>query len=529
MYKWFLVWRYLHTKLIALFGTASVTLCVAMVLVVLSVMGGFLDTIRTRSRGLHSEIVLDGGSMQGFPYYEEFGAYVKRQLPEVVRLVTPTVYSYGVFRIPATAYTKPARVLGIRLEEYVQVNSFKEGLHYEHYYPGSTHFGKQAMPVAGFTEAGVLELPPDLEAANAKWRAAEQDPHVLEQFDEAPYEIAQYPRVTASPGQRVYSVGFDGPRYAGAERYGIVVGADLLYERRKTDGSFERYLARGAEVALTLMPLSQSGNVTGEPPVRIPLRYVDDSRTGIFEIDSLSVYVDFAMVQQKLGMDAQPLIDGSFSKPRANQILIGLNEGVDLNAAQKAISDEWSAFLGTLGMDLTLTDQQSLSYVQVYTWEDLQKHFINAVEKEKVLMLIILGIICLVAIALVGLIFFMIVEKKTRDIGILKALGASGRGVAALFMGYAGMVGITGAILGTIVGSLFVWNINDIQEALAWINPQLRVWTPDVYSFDRIPEAVKLADAIWVASVAVVASVIGSVVPAFLAGRVWPVDALRYE
>src|SRR3990172_5703610 len=79
MYKWFLAWGYLNTKLIAFFGIASVMLCVAMVLVVLSVMGGFLDTIRARSRGLHSEIVLEGGSLQGFPYYEEFQKYMAEQ------------------------------------------------------------------------------------------------------------------------------------------------------------------------------------------------------------------------------------------------------------------------------------------------------------------------------------------------------------------------------------------------------------------------------------------------------------------
>ena len=61
MYKWYLASKYLRTKLIALFGIGAVMLCVAMVLVVMSVMGGFLDTIRARSRGLHSEVVLEGG------------------------------------------------------------------------------------------------------------------------------------------------------------------------------------------------------------------------------------------------------------------------------------------------------------------------------------------------------------------------------------------------------------------------------------------------------------------------------------
>jgi len=128
-----------------------------------------------------------------------------------------------------------------------------------------------------------------------------------------------------------------------------------------------------------------------------------------------------------------------------------------------------------------------------------------------------------------GCIFYMIVEKKIRDIGILKAIGASGDGVAGLFIVYAGAIGVVGSLLGVLVGCMFVWNINAIQDYLASWNPSLRVWSPDVYSFDRIPEVVKSADAYWVMAVAVLSSMVGSLIPATIAGRVWPVKALRYE
>jgi ABC-type lipoprotein release transport system permease subunit len=78
MYKLFLALRYLRKKLIALFAVGSVTLCVFMVLVVISVMGGFLEMVKERSRGLLSDIVVDNGSLQGFPYYEEFVTHLRR-------------------------------------------------------------------------------------------------------------------------------------------------------------------------------------------------------------------------------------------------------------------------------------------------------------------------------------------------------------------------------------------------------------------------------------------------------------------
>ncbi|MCH7840950.1 MAG: ABC transporter permease [Planctomycetes bacterium] len=529
MYKWFLAWRYLNTKLIALFGIASVMFCVAMVLVVLSVMGGFLDTIRSRSRGLHSEIVLEGGTLQGFSYYEEFGAYLAEELPDVVKLHTPVIYTYGIFRVPATTFTKPARVLGIRLKDYVRVNDFQKGLYYDRYYPGTTHLGPQALPVAGVSLFGEVRLPEELERANDLWREGEMDPEAITSFDEQPFEKAPYPYVTpVLPSERVYSAHVGEPTYKEPLHDGVIVGCDLIHYRR-SDGHFDRQIARGADVALTLMPLNPSGNPTGEPPVRLPLRYSDDSHTGIFEIDSLCVYVDFDMLQHRLAMDPQPLVGGGFTRLRTNQLLIGLQEGVDLNDARDRIRVAWRDFYASLGPEVSEADRRALGFVEVYTWEDLQRPFISAVEKEKVLVTLLFAMISSVAIVLVGCIFYMIVEKKTREIGILKAIGASGRGVTSLFVAYAGAVGVFGAVLGLILGSSFVWNINAIQDYLASWNPSLRVWSPDVYSFDRIPEIVKRADAFWVGSVAIVSSMVGSLIPAIIAGRVWPVQALRYE
>jgi lipoprotein-releasing system permease protein len=326
----------------------------------------------------------------------------------------------------------------------------------------------------------------------------------------------------------VFAVAPEAPGYKGPEWYGIIVGCDLLNVRR-SDGNFDRSFARGTDMALTLMPLSPSGNPLGEPPIRLPLRYADDVRTGIFEIDSMSVYVDFDMVQKQLAMDAQELTDGTMSRPRASQLLVGLQPGADMNAARDRIGDAWREFTQSHISELGDQDAQLLSGVQVYTWEDMQRDFIQAVEKEKVLVTILFSLISLVAVVLVVCIFYMIVEKKTKDIGILKALGASGGGVGGIFILYALAVGIIGSILGLTLGSAVVWNINTLQDVLASLNPNLRVWSPDIYSFDRIPETVKAWDATVIGVTAVVCTLFGSLIPAYIAARVWPVKALRYE
>jgi lipoprotein-releasing system permease protein len=170
-----------------------------------------------------------------------------------------------------------------------------------------------------------------------------------------------------------------------------------------------------------------------------------------------------------------------------------------------------------------------LTRVRVLTWEEKQADFIQAVEKEKYLVTILFGIISVVAVLLVGCIFYMIVQQKTRDIGIVKSVGATSLGVAGIFIAYGAAVGVVGGAIGTVIGVVFVHYINEIQELLAWINPRAVVWDPKVYIFDRIPNEVSFWHATVIYAVAIFASMVGSLIAARKAAKVWPVEALRYE
>jgi lipoprotein-releasing system permease protein len=132
-------------------------------------------------------------------------------------------------------------------------------------------------------------------------------------------------------------------------------------------------------------------------------------------------------------------------------------------------------------------------------------------------------------VVLILCILYMIVLQKTRDIGIVKALGGSSGGVAFIFVIYGAAVGITGAVLGTVLGSTVVWYINEIQDFLIRVNPRWRVWDLSVYSFDRIPNEVSVWDAVTVVAIAILASTVGSLAAAWRAGRMQPVEAIRHE
>jgi len=108
MYKLFLCLRYLRKRRIAFFAIAAVWLCTAMVLIVISVMGGFLDMVKARSRGLLGDLIMENGALQGFPFYQEFIDQIKKEMPDRIEEATPVIVNYGLLRFPSSNITKPA-------------------------------------------------------------------------------------------------------------------------------------------------------------------------------------------------------------------------------------------------------------------------------------------------------------------------------------------------------------------------------------------------------------------------------------
>ena len=106
-------------------------------------------------------------------------------------------------------------------------------------------------------------------------------------------------------------------------------------------------------------------------------------------------------------------------------------------------------------------------FYQVQTWEQKQGPLLGAVAVEQSILNILLFFIIAVAGFGILAIFSMIVVEKTRDIGILKALGASTAGVRGIFLGYGLLLGAVGSGVGMVGGLMFVRYINEIEAALS--------------------------------------------------------------
>ena len=165
---------------------------------------------------------------------------------------------------------------------------------------------------------------------------------------------------------------------------------------------------------------------------------------------------------------------------------------------------------------------------RIDTWKDLQGPLLAAVQWETAILNILLFLIIGVAGFGIFATFFMIVVEKTKDIGVLKSLGAPSRSVMSIFVSYGFALGTVGAGVGMVLGIIFVWNINKIAVLIERITGQ-EVFDPTVYYFQEIPTIINPFTITWIVFGAMVIAVMASILPALRAARMHPVEALRYE
>jgi lipoprotein-releasing system permease protein len=161
------------------------------------------------------------------------------------------------------------------------------------------------------------------------------------------------------------------------------------------------------------------------------------------------------------------------------------------------------------------------------TWEEKNGTLLAAVRSEKAMIVIILFfIIGIAAGSILGILYMMVIEK-TRDIGILRSMGLSGRRVVGVFVGCGAILGLIGSSAGWALGMTIVNNINAIKNWLAGPPFRVEVFSEKIYRFKEIP--VKI-DGNWIAGTVVVAfclAVIAGVIPALTAARLDPVRCLK--
>lgn len=164
----------------------------------------------------------------------------------------------------------------------------------------------------------------------------------------------------------------------------------------------------------------------------------------------------------------------------------------------------------------------------VRSWYDLNRNFFAALQVEKNVMTILLALIVLVAAFNIVSTLIMVVMEKTKDIGILRALGATRKSIRKIFVIEGFSVGVFGVVLGSILGLLMAMNLNPIADFLEETTG-LAVFPSDIYYLDRIPTEINFVDVATIVTLALLTSLLAGIYPAARAAKLHPVEALRYE
>jgi lipoprotein-releasing system permease protein len=164
----------------------------------------------------------------------------------------------------------------------------------------------------------------------------------------------------------------------------------------------------------------------------------------------------------------------------------------------------------------------------VKTWMDLDKNLMRALAIEKKMMFIILALIILVACFNIASSLIMQVIEKTKDIGVLRAIGATSGDIKTVFVFLGFFIGFIGVFFGGISGILIAHNINSLAGYVERLTG-FTLFPSDIYYLSNIPVKIEASDVAVIAMFSLGLALIASFYPAWKASRLNPVEAIRYE
>ncbi len=294
-------------------------------------------------------------------------------------------------------------------------------------------------------------------------------------------------------------------------RAGCVIGIDMILRRSETGRYIHNNSPRTLPITITCFGLTEKGalrnSVLGSAAASKTFYLSDDSHSKIAKLDSSTVYVSFA--------DAQMLCRMNQPTPRTSAIFIKFKNGVDLDIGTHKVALLWKEFVksktGSAGANL-------LDLASVQSWKGYRREIIAPMEKEQTMMIMLFVMVGIITVFIIFVIFYMIISHKSKDIGILKSIGASQADLVVLFLNFAFIIAVIGSALGVAGGWAFLTKVNDF-EAFLFEKYNWQLWDRTIYAIDDIPNQIQPKVVIWIIASAVAASLIGAAVPTTQAAK----------
>jgi lipoprotein-releasing system permease protein len=214
--------------------------------------------------------------------------------------------------------------------------------------------------------------------------------------------------------------------------------------------------------------------------------------------------------------------DGGFIFMPIEQSRLFFNKGDGADRIEVRVTDPDNTLPVLIGLRQALGMQTI-----IFDWKAQNSQFVTALVVERNVMRLLLMMI--VAIAALNIIsgLVMLVKNKTKDIAILRTMGASRGSILRIFM-LAGMsVGVLGALAGVALGVLVCTYIDPIQAFISWAT-RTDVFSGDVYMLTNLPAKMEIGEVLSVTGWALAMSLLATLAPSWRAARLDPVEALRY-
>jgi lipoprotein-releasing system permease protein len=459
-------------------------------------MEGFTHEMQERIHGILSDLVFTSHMGDGIPDADLRMAEIRKVAGDYVEGMSPTVavpallsYSFG-----SQYNAKQVMVIGIDETTYASVSDFGQFLQH----PTNRQQLDFSLKNGGYDIADHQSSNPEIapqrpQLPTSGWPHRRQKA-TLRRPLAVPDSVAAANPFAQAPGQLEE---YDPAKETHA---GAVLGIGLC-AYRGLDGNDHFLALPGDDVEISYPTI-------GQPPQVRSAKFtiVDFYESKMSEYDSSFVFVPIRKLQELRGM-----VDPRNGKANFTSIQIRVKPGVDIDMVRDLLRANF-------------TPQIFL----IETWRDKQGALLAAVQMETAVLNVLLFMIIAVAGFGILAIFFMIVVEKTRDIGILKSLGASGGGIMSIFLAYGFSLGFVGAGVGLGMGLLFVRYINEIADVLGRITGR-PVFDPSIYYFQKIPTIIEWWTVAFIVLGAMAIAILASILPAYRAASLHPVRALRYE